>query len=282
MADFGAHLNRAAQSSARPSVFDLLAQESLLSTLRPAFAFCVRNIVNLYPGRFSALDCYKDEMFYCLLALIEKHYIWTKNASLSEHFYGLKRITLSKAKHLSDNITVKQKLGSLACLVILPYLKLKLKQLFSQLKEEKALNDPLSSRAKRNWKDGFFKLFPYIHCLMEGSAIATTICYIIKLTDFHSVSNGFLGITLTYGNFDKNTAESSPETSYSEYGVITALAKIIAVCSSSFSSIIEYALPTGIFFLRFMEWWYSSDNSPHNATESLPIPPPPERSKVLS
>lgn len=74
------------------SFFEMVAQDRLVPTLKPAFAYVLSSLARWYP-RFSApLINYREELFYGLVYLLEAHYLRAHSASFGEQFYGLKRL----------------------------------------------------------------------------------------------------------------------------------------------------------------------------------------------
>eukprot|EP00794_Sanderia_malayensis_P017470 gene17470-19217_t len=279
MADFAVHLNQATKSYGRPSVFDLIAQDSLMATLRPAFEFSVRTLADRFPEKLSGILAYVDEIFYGFITLTERHFIWTKNASFAEFFYGLSRIDMSSLIGLNSSREVgwKKKILSLLSLTLLPYILTKLEKKYAEIKEELIVNE---AQPIKRWKYLICKLYPYMHCIMEGGKLVTLVCYVLKLIDVNSIPNALIGVTLAYSNANSIEKPTKVAETQSHGTLLLLLSKCIGICTTLFSMSIEYALPAVMFLLRFLEWWYSSDNNLQQHIDSLPIPQPPTETKV--
>lgn len=128
--------NFTATLQVKPSIFEVIAQQSLNDTLHPALErislvrFQIRLTIEYnhnqlyqllasnFPEKLSWLTTYYDEVFAVLKGLLEYHYVQTYNASFSENFYGLQRLpALTKG-----SLSTKQKQLSVLILVLLPYL----------------------------------------------------------------------------------------------------------------------------------------------------------------
>lgn len=78
----------------------------------------------------SIQDWY-DEIYLAINGLLQYHYLKHEDASFSEAFYGLQRVT---SNNLS--LTTKQRLLSLIPLALIPYLKIKLENIAMRYKIE--------------------------------------------------------------------------------------------------------------------------------------------------
>ena len=277
MAEFGANLNQANQVTGRPSIFDLLAQESLMSSLRPAFEFSIRTFANSYPEKFGSIFKYSDEIFYFLVAAVEKHFLWTHCASFSENFYGLKRIPISRKMAGHNVISSMQKVASLISLTAIPYLKVKLEKYYAVIKED-VMSEQSHTREFSRLNKTLLRWFPLLHTILEGTKLAMIISYVINLIDIHSPVHALLRVALTYSDPSNEDASSKHDAGIN--GSSSLLKRLIGITSSGCSFAIEYALPMTVFFLKFVEWWYSSESSPHNTMDFSPIPPPPKELQV--
>lgn len=78
----------------RPSFFEMVAAERLVSGLKPALKHLCTILATRHP-RLDGLRRYSDEIFYSLLFALERHYLSEHDASFAEHFYGLRRIAVN-------------------------------------------------------------------------------------------------------------------------------------------------------------------------------------------
>ena len=283
-AEFASNLNQAFQSFARTSIFDLLAQESLKSSLRPAFEFVIKTLANRYPEYFGVIFKYSDEIFYSLIAIIEKHYVWKFSASFSEHFYGLCRTSLMVDRHdTGGKLSLIQKIASLICLALIPYLRCKVERLYQDLKE-KIITGQCRRESIQFMEKYFYTLYPYLNSMLEAIKLVFTVCYIIKLYDYHSLANACLRIGLTYQTDEVQSQAVSYEdvpSSSQRNRIINVIKIVYQQLAKGFSYAIEHALPTSVFFLKFLEWWYANEDNSSDSIFALPTPPPPQELKVI-
>lgn len=140
MAEHGAHITTASVADDQPSIFEVVAQDSLMTAVRPALQHVVKVLAESNPAHYGFLWRWFDEIFTLLDFLLQQHYLSRTSASFSEHFYGLKRIVAGSSPHLqrpaSAGLPKEHLWKSAMFLVLLPYLKVKLEKLASSLREE--------------------------------------------------------------------------------------------------------------------------------------------------
>ena len=74
MAEFGAHLT-STETGDRPSIFELLAQENLMTSLQPALRYAVQVLSQKNPARYGRLHRYSEEIYAVLGLVLEHHYL---------------------------------------------------------------------------------------------------------------------------------------------------------------------------------------------------------------
>ena len=146
----------------QPSVFEILAQQGLTDTLQPAALKLLTALSqSLVESNFGDIgtfgEKYKDEILLLLNGLLQLHYLKVYNASFTEQFYGLERLS----RH-SDNDENKKNLSWLE-LVVAPYLKRKLNLFFEKCREDLADGIKSSDSWKQRSKEFFVKVYPYFH-----------------------------------------------------------------------------------------------------------------------
>ena len=148
----------------QPSVFEILAQQGLTDTLQPA-ALKLLTVLSqtLVENNFAVIgtfgEKYKDEILLVVNGVLQLHYLRVYNASFTEQFYGLERV--------SRNSYSDRKAKNLAWLevVIAPYLKRKLSSLFEKCREDIADGIKSSNSLKEYSKQFYVKVYPYFHLL---------------------------------------------------------------------------------------------------------------------
>ncbi|XP_064613368.1 peroxisome assembly protein 12-A-like [Liolophura sinensis] len=135
MAEQGAHVTSAVGGEGKPSIFEVLAQESLMSAVRPALRHAVRVLGETKPAQFGWLYRYYEEAYTVLDLVLQNYFLKNYGGSFSENFYGLKRVSMSRDTSSSDpHLSSSQHWRSLLTLVFLPYLKQKMDHKFEELR----------------------------------------------------------------------------------------------------------------------------------------------------
>ncbi|CAL9160101.1 unnamed protein product [Musa hybrid cultivar] len=223
---------------ARPTFFEMAAAQQLPASLRAALTYSLGVFALRRPFLHKVLD-YDDEFFSLLMLVLETHSLRTTDASFSESLYGLRRrsVNITPSKHTSDmesndrirhsGLKKRQKVLSVAFLVILPYVKSKLHAIYNQQREARLqaslwghddvrLDDAdflldqgeishgqiqASSEAgsitldlKRKIKTIIGACYPWIHATNEGLSFAYQLLYLLDATGFYCPGLHALGV----------------------------------------------------------------------------------------
>ncbi|NXY59688.1 PEX12 protein, partial [Callaeas wilsoni] len=282
MAEVGAHLTAAPGGGDRPSVFEAVAQDSLMAAVKPALQHLVKVLAESNPARYGFLWHWFDEIYVLLDLLLQQHYLARCSASFSENFYSLKRIPMAGGRQqplATAGLPKRQHWKSLLLLVLVPYLKEKLEKLVSSLREEDEYSiHPPSSSWKRFYR-AFLAAYPYVNMTWEGWFLIQQLCYILGKAEHHSPMLKLAGVRLVrltaedIQALEKKWAETSPaQTRSITSRVQSALRKALGGIAFSLST----GLSVSVFFLQFLDWWYSSENQETiKSLTALPTPPPP-------
>ncbi|XP_045606856.2 peroxisome assembly protein 12 isoform X2 [Procambarus clarkii] len=229
MAEFGAHITITARN--RPSIFDVVAQDGLMSTLQPAVKHVLKVIAESNPEKYGWCLKYSSELFVAFNLVIQHHYLSNYGASFAENFYDLKRVPLKTERHLKPlTLSNTAYLKSLSTIVAFPYFLSQMDSIYQDVQDKDA-DGRLSDKGWINdLQKLLLKLWPFVHFSWE---LLTLTFYIRGLQD--------LGQWL-----------------------------IERIGSSLMNS-----LEVGAFFLQFLDWFYSSSNTPRSLI-TQPIPPPPQ------
>lgn len=73
MAEKGAHLTETVQN--KPSIFDVVASDSLNATFHPAFLKLAKYLEKQNPRKLGWITKYYDEIFLVINGLIQHHYL---------------------------------------------------------------------------------------------------------------------------------------------------------------------------------------------------------------
>ncbi|KAK1123455.1 hypothetical protein K0M31_008163 [Melipona bicolor] len=265
MAEKGAHLTGTA--FIKPSIFEIIAQESLASVVEPSFKKFLSFVVSFNVERYGHLLKWRDEAYLIFSIVLQRYYLNKYFASFSETFYGLKRITVVDSK-IKSKISNKQRHLSLVLTVLFPYIKSKLSHLSEKYKLEELDGCAPKSRWKKLYRNCFIKGNAIIFMMYEIMILYNYILYISGRSAYTSPLLRLLSITLTY-------AEPEPEINIS-----SLLRKIknnsfyLSDGIDIFQRMITTSFEFGAFFLQFLSWWTEEHNSANLL--ALPIPPPPK------
>ncbi|XP_068946062.1 peroxisome assembly protein 12 [Petaurus breviceps papuanus] len=284
MAEHGAHITATPGADDRPSIFEVVAQDSLMAAVRPALQHVAKVLAESNPARYGFVWRWFDEIFTFLDLLLQQHYLSKASASFSENFYSLKRIVMGDPRGLqrlaSAGLPKKQLWKSLLFLVLLPYLKVKLEKLVSSLREEDEYSIHTPSSCWKRFYRAFLAAYPFVTMAWEGWFLIHQLRYILGKAQHHSPLLSLAGVRLgrlsaeDMRALEKTLAGAGmqqPATSIREK-VQSAIKKAVGGLALSVST----GLSVGVFFLQFLDWWYSSENQESiKSLTALPTPPPP-------
>ncbi|NXB70909.1 PEX12 protein, partial [Donacobius atricapilla] len=234
------------------------------------------------PARYGFLWRWFDEIYVLLDLLLQQHYLARCSASFSENFYSLKRIPMGAGRQqplATAGLPKRQHWKSLLLLVLVPYLKGKLEKLVSSLREEDEYSiHPPSSSWKRFYR-AFLAAYPYVNMTWEGWFLVQQLCYILGKAEHHSPMLKLAGVRLVrltaedIQALEKKWAETTSNQTHSFTSRVQwALRRALGGIALSLST----GLSVSVFFLQFLDWWYSSENQETiKSLTALPTPPPP-------
>ncbi|XP_013383201.1 peroxisome assembly protein 12 [Lingula anatina] len=273
MAEFAAHLTSAAADD-KPSIFEVLAQENLMSALRPALIYSARILAENNPGQLAWLHQYCDEIYLGLQLLVEQYHLKRYSASFAENFYGLKRTVLRETKE-KFRLPGKEKWKSLFFLAILPYMKLKLDALYERWKQETVDGIHTANTAWNKLIRVYLAVYPFLNMSWEGILLSYQMLYVFGKSTTHSPFLNMCGVILQNITQDDLKAwENKPKEVQllsMKDKAIYSITKLLQGCAI----VLTQGISVGVFFLQFVEWWYASDQTPTSLT-SLPRPAPPK------
>ncbi|XP_062613719.1 peroxisome assembly protein 12-like [Saccostrea cucullata] len=278
MAENAAHVTSAISASL-PSIFEVLAQDSLMGSVRPALKHAVKVLAENRPEKFGFLLRWYDEIYTGLDFILQNYYLHKYSASFAENFYGLRRYANGNAQ--TKNLSRKAHWKSLVCLVILPYLKLKLDHWFEETRHNLNTGQLPKRQAMKRLYRVFVAVYPYIHMSWEGSMLAYQVAYMFGKTSWHSPLLHLSGTRLSH---DEEEEEESDRLSFSDQWSSSSLPGKLNLTTRKALSVTAVTLSTGlsvgVFFLQFLEWWYASDNNTPSLM-ALPVPDPPKTDRDL-
>ncbi|KAK0054997.1 peroxisome assembly protein 12 [Biomphalaria pfeifferi] len=284
MAEHGAHLTSTVENDQRLNIFEVLAQQSLMSTVRPAFKHALRVFTEKYPQQLGKLYQYYDEIYLVLDTLIEAYYLKKYGGSFAENFYEMKRVPSGQPEAAS--LKVKLRLQSLLCLTLLPYVFQKLESFFEELKykhgntSSKLAFLKKTLTVKQRLVYFYLSVYPYVHTTWEALSLIYMLAYMLQRSRWHHPSMHLSGTELSRLNSDDmpwSTLKS--QIPWSQLSFPGKLAQLTTWLTNSTAMCLSTSLSVGIFFLQFLEWWYESDSSAPSLT-ALPVPSPPKTTNL--
>ncbi|XP_043262164.1 peroxisome assembly protein 12 [Colletes gigas] len=264
MAEKGAHLT--GTTFIKPSIFEIVAQESFASTVEPAFKKILSFIVSFNPERYKHLLRWSDEGYLIFNIILQRYYLKKFSASFSEAFYGLKRVGIINSK-IKNNLSNRQKTLSLTLIVLFPYLKNKLSNLSRRYKLEE-----IDGCAPQNKWEKFYR-----SCVVKGSLMTFVayefivlynyILYVAGKSVHQSPHLKLLSVTLTYADAQSviSVSDLLKKIRNNSFGISDS----IDILQRTVTTSLEF----GAFFLQFLFWWTQEHFNTNLVT--LPIPPPP-------
>lgn len=278
MAEAGAHLTATAATE-QPSIFEVLAQESLMEAVRPALRHAVKVLAESNPSRFGFLWRSFDELYLLLDLVLQNHFLSTCSASFSENFYGLKRVSGGRRLPIRLGLHGKSHWRSLVILCLVPYLRAKLEATLARQRDEEDFSIRLAqSRSQRLYRAAV-AAYPYVSSAWQAWIFCQQLLFVFGVIKTHSPLLWLARVKLARLNTQdiRDIERRSSSTGAPAGGslvqrtwwLMSQAVKGVAVSLST-------SLSLGVFFLQFLEWWYSSDNqSTIKTLTTLPTPPPP-------
>ncbi|KAI1498718.1 Pex12 amino terminal region-domain-containing protein [Biscogniauxia marginata] len=282
----------------KPSLFEVLSEQQLNSLLPPTLRYLLTVATHRYPRYLlRALNSF-DELYALAMLVIERHYLRTRGGSFTEHFYGLKREKALQAEIpravtgspgiVRDTLKLSGKdiWKNLAVMVAVPYLKRKLDESY-EVEAPRALlganytrmpaNPTIKQRIMHYYKWFIRNVYPSVHAAYYFSVIAFNLAYLFDNTKYHHPLMWLIGTRIRRMNAaDFQAIETLSKPKSGGPPAATSLLNPRMLGSKLLGSL-SILLPTSIFALKFLEWWYSSDFAKQlsrKATENLELPPP--------
>ncbi|KAF8974684.1 cyclin-dependent protein kinase inhibitor [Flammula alnicola] len=295
----------------KPSLFELLAQEQLRDLLQPALKYVLAVFAQRYPRYLLRIVNRHEEFYACIMFVVEKHYLTKHNASFSENFYGLKRrrkpyIETERAAAAVGGLPAgealrnQEILRSLLFLVGVPYIRAKAQDYFEALGgglSSDVLDEGLDARQiqaladeariflilsfKGRFRRAFKALYPYLNTTTELWLLMWNIAYLFDKTPSYRPWLSWIGVDVRrLGIEDFRAASFAAQKKLStdtRRSLLARIRRLILISPRLLLDSLRLLLPTAIFFVKFLEWWYSP-GSPARSLSTSPqgpaIPPP--------
>lgn len=282
----------------KPSLFEVLSEQQLNALLPPTLRYLLTVATQRNPRYLLRILNSFDEIYAAAMLLVERHYLRTRGGSFTENFYGLKREKALRAElprasiaapHLVREtlaLTTSDIWRNLAVLVGVPYLKRKLDEAY-EVNAPRVLLGAAYTRMPDNptLKDRFLhyyrwflrNIYPSVNAAYYFAMLAFNLAYLFDGSKYHNPLMWLIGTRMrrmTMADHQAIEALTQPKTGARPGpGSLLSPRELGPRLMSSLSVL----LPTSIFALKFLEWWYQSDFAKQlsrKAAESIDLPPP--------
>jgi peroxin-12 len=284
----------------KPSLFELLSEQQLAGLLPPTLRYLLVHATQRSPRYLLPLLNSFDELYAMLMLLVERHYLTTRGGSFTEHFYGLKRekalaAEIPRASARAPAVVRDTlKLGradvwrNLAVMVGVPYLKRKLDEAY-EVNAPRALLGTAYTTLPPNaaWRDRVLhyyrwfltNVYPSVNAAYYFALLAFNLAYLFDNTKYHNPFLWLIGTRMRRMTGVDHAAIEALAEKTPHKGAAPGPSSFLSPrnMGSRFLSSLSVLLPTSIFALKFLEWWYASDFAKQlsrRAAESLDLPPP--------
>jgi peroxin-12 len=275
----------------KPSLFELLSEQQLSSLLPPTLRYLLTVLTHRYPRHLLRVLNSFDELYALAALVVERHYLRTRGGSFTEHFYGLKRekslaAEIPRASAAAPavvrdalRLTNADIWRNLAVMVGIPYLKRKLDEAHEADAPRAMLGGAYSRLpAGAGWKEKVLhyyrwflrNVYPSVNAAYYFALLAFNLAYLFDNSKFHNPFLWLIGTRVRRMNAADYRAIEALEDKVAQRGARRTL-------GARAMGMLSLALPTSIFALKFLEWWYASDFAKQlsrKADESLDLPPP--------
>lgn len=277
MAEAGAHLTSTAALE-QPSIFEVLAQESLMEAVKPALRHAVKVLAESNPSRFGFLWRSFDELYLLLDLLLQNHFLSKCSASYSENFYGLKRVWCGRGLSARLGLPGAARWRSLLLLCLVPYLRAKLDATLARQRDEEDFSIRLAqSRSQRLYRAAV-AAYPYVSSAWQAWIFCQQLLFVFGKAKTHNPLLWLAGVRLLRLNARdlRDMQQSGAGGGLPDGSLLQRAWWLLSRAAGGVALSLSTSLSLGVFFLQFLDWWYSADNqSAAKSLTSLPAPPPP-------
>jgi peroxin-12 len=189
------------RSLAKPTIFDVMAQENMNSLLRASLVHIIKwSAQNWRP--FVLVGKWADELGLALQSIFELTYMPLYGALSTEHFYGMKRRNMN---------TFSKRIMAIAFSIVIPYFKVKLDESYEELErledegevqeeflqqkqqQQKSKRFMSIEKLKSLYKFLMLKFYPHWHTLWSLTFWLYRIRFMLDASDYHSPLLSIIG-----------------------------------------------------------------------------------------
>lgn len=287
----------------KPSLFEILSEQQLNGLLPPTLRYLLTVATHRHPRYLLRVLNSFDELYALLMLLVERHYLRTRGGSFTENFYGLKRdralraeipragSAAPRASREALRLTSGDVWRNLAVLVAVPYIRRKLEEGY-EVNAPRALlgaaytrmpdNPTLKQRFLHYYRWFLRNVYPSINAGYCFAMLAFNLAYLFDGSKYHSPLMWLIGTRvrrMTAADYQAIDALSAPAEGAGRRGSRPGWTSLLSPreLGPRLLSSLSIMLPTSIFALKFLEWWYQSDFAKQlsqKAAENIELPPP--------
>ena len=299
----------------KPSLFEVLSEQQLNSLIPPSLRYLLAVATHRHPRYLLRVLNSFDELYALLSLVVERYYLRVYGGGFTENFYGLKRERVLRVKsgevpraQLGAPSEIRETLKlrdgdvwkNLAIMVGLPYIKRKLDEAYEihasgvnllgpsyQDRDRYPAEGTVKQRLLWLYKWFLRKVYPSLNAAYYFSLLAFNLAYLFDGSKYHSPWLWMIGSRIRrmngadYRAIDLATQPKSPPTRPGARpgqtnSIFSRRIVTDTIMPQLFGSL-KILLPTSIFALKFLEWWYNSDFArqlSRRSNEGLELPPP--------
>uniref|UniRef100_A0A8D8PTI0 Peroxisome assembly protein 12 n=1 Tax=Cacopsylla melanoneura TaxID=428564 RepID=A0A8D8PTI0_9HEMI len=225
----------------KPSIFDLVAQDSMSELIQPSFRKIINYLSTKNPEKYGWMSKWVDECFLGFNVLVQRFCLVHCSASFSELMYKLRRVATSGDPRSNDRLPWRQEMLSLLCLTLVPHVRNKM-----EAHVETQRNTESETKIAK-----VLKLFLFLSSL---SKLVHHIFYLTNRLETHSPLLKLCGVRLTYAT-DEYTH------------------------TNRFVSYLTTLVQVGALSVQLLSTWVNHDTddvilSPGGGRGYIPAPPP--------
>lgn len=248
-------------SEAQPSIFEIIAQHNLNSTLQPALEKLALFLSNCNKKYLHWTVQHYDETFLVVNGLLQLYYLRKHDASFAEHFYGLRRQRVD-----GYEVSTLQKHFSWFYLVIVPYFYKKFKGKVADYQileaDQLLLDDPY-----RNIKKALVYLHNGIEITWGSWILVNYIRYMSNKADSQLPSLQLLNLKLIYA--------TNEDDQHFWASLIKGELSLGDIGAGLVKNTVQSLLEISAFFVQFLQAW-NSERMNFSMTSLPVVRAPPE------
>ncbi|KAK9876126.1 hypothetical protein WA026_011243 [Henosepilachna vigintioctopunctata] len=176
----------------KPSILEIMAQDSLDSSLYPALQKIAEFVVSSFQNKYNWPYKHHEKLLLVVNGLMQYYYLKCFDSSFSESFYGMKRVFIN-----GQTLSESYRIFSAFCLSVLPFLNNFITQKYDLFKTQD-LEGSLSSEFPDKIKRIFLKIYPFFVMMCTPIQLACYLKYMSGKQESQSPILWLLNLKLVY------------------------------------------------------------------------------------